>query len=71
MKKNVGLIDRVIRFVAGAVIIFWGITTQNWFGAIGIVPLLTAVFQFCPMYCPLGISTQCGCGEKGSCKVKE
>jgi len=57
MKKNVGSIDRGLRAVAGIAIIAWGVATQNWWGAIGIVPLFTAAIGWCPAYLPLGIST--------------
>jgi hypothetical protein len=66
MKKNVGNIDRVIRLVAGTAIILWGISTQNWLGAIGIIPILTGLLRWCPAYCPLGLSTNCN-----SCCSKE
>jgi len=57
MKKNVGNIDRIIRIVIGLVIIMLGIVYQNWWGALGIVPLLTAFMRFCPLYAPLGMNT--------------
>ena len=57
MKSNVGGIDKTLRIVAGLAIIGWGVATQNWWGAVGIVPLLTAVVNFCPIYPILGIST--------------
>ncbi len=57
MKQNVGNIDRVVRVVAGLAIIGWGVSAGNWWGAIGVVPLLTAAIGWCPAYLPLGIST--------------
>lgn len=57
MKKNVGGADRIIRFVLGLAIIIWGIVSQSWWGLIGIVPLLTATINWCPLYLPFGIST--------------
>ena len=57
MKSNVGGIDKTLRIVAGLAIIGWGLVTQNWWGAVGIVPLLTAVVNFCPIYPILGINT--------------
>lgn len=57
MKCNVGKIDRGIRIVTGLGIIAAGIFMQSWWGVIGVVPLLTGIFRFCPAYCPLGIST--------------
>ena len=57
MKKNVGSIDKVARIIIGAAIILWGIFSQSWWGIIGIIPLATALINFCPLYLPLGIST--------------
>jgi hypothetical protein len=56
--KNVGAADRTVRIVIGLVLIalvFVGPRTP-W-GWIGIVPLLTAFFSFCPLYRLLGINT--------------
>lgn len=58
MKCNVGKTDRTLRILAGLAIIGAGIATQNWWGAIGIVPLLTGILRWCPAYIPLRISTQ-------------
>ena len=57
MKANIGNIDRIIRIVIGLAVILIGIVYQNWWGAIGIVPLLTAFIRWCPLYNPFGIST--------------
>ena len=57
MKKNVGAIDRIIRLVLGLVIIAWGVYAENWFGLIGIVPLMTGTLNWCPAYLPLKLST--------------
>jgi len=57
MQKNVGNIDRIIRIIAGLVLIGWGFYAQNWLGAIGIVPLFTGLINWCPAYSLFGIST--------------
>jgi len=57
MKANVGGIDKTLRLVAGIVIIAAGAYYQNWWGAIGIVPLATALINYCPAYGILGLST--------------
>jgi hypothetical protein len=60
---NVGTIDRVARVVVGLLLIAFAIpigfpaTGWNWVGWIGVVPLLTAVFGYCPAYTLLGITT--------------
>ena len=55
--RNVGSADRVIRLVLGLVIIGVGFYYHSWWGAIGIVPLFTALIGWCPAYLPFGIST--------------
>lgn len=58
MKQNIGNTERVIRAVAGIVLIslvFVG--PQTVWGWIGIVPLATAVIGWCPPYAMLGINT--------------
>lgn len=57
MKKNVGSVDKVIRIILGLGLIGFAIFTQNWWGLIGIVPVLTAFMNFCPVYSLLKIST--------------
>ena len=58
MKKNEGNLDRVLRVVAGLLLI--GLAVGNvvgpW-GYIGIVPLLTGAIGMCPLYSILGINT--------------
>jgi len=57
MQCNVGKTDRTIRLLAGVAIIAAGLYYQSWWGVIGIVPLLTGAFRWCPPYQILGIST--------------
>ena len=58
MKCNVGNKDRLLRIIAGLAIIAAGVFYHNWLGAIGLVPLLTALVRFCPAYAVLGITTK-------------
>ena len=55
--KNVGSADRVIRLILGLVIIGIGYYYQSWWGAIGIVPIFTALIGWCPAYLPFRINT--------------
>lgn len=58
MKMNVGGIDRILRIVAGLVLI--GLTVMGTIGAwgwVGVVPLLTGLFKFCPAYTLLGMNS--------------
>ena len=58
MKFNVGTIDRVLRIVAGLVLIALAATgTVGWWGWLGGIPLATGLFRFCPAYTRLGINT--------------
>jgi NADH:ubiquinone oxidoreductase subunit 4 (subunit M) len=62
MKANVGTIDRTLRIVAGLALIGLAATgTVGMWGYIGIVPVLTGLFKFCPLYTMLGMNT---CGLK-------
>ena len=57
MKKNVGSLDKVLRWVIGLVIIALGILFQSWWGLLGILLLLTGSIGWCPLYLPFGLST--------------
>jgi hypothetical protein len=57
--NNVGGIDKILRIILGLVLIasVFLVPAMNPWGWIGIVPLLTGLFNFCPLYTILGIST--------------
>jgi hypothetical protein len=57
MQLNVGKSERAVRVIAGLVIIGAGVYYHSWWGAIGLVPLLTGLMGWCPPYQLLGIST--------------
>ena len=58
MKPNVGTIDRVIRVTAGlGLIAAAALGVIGAWGYIGIVPLATGLFRFCPAYLPFGMNT--------------
>lgn len=60
MKANVGGIDKVIRIVAGLAILSLLFVLQGdarWWGLIGLVPLFTGLFGYCPAYSLFGMST--------------
>lgn len=58
MKSNVGGIDKIARIILGAVLL--GVTIAGllpaW-GYIGIVPLVTGLFGWCPAYRLIGLNT--------------
>jgi hypothetical protein len=57
MEQNIGKTDRIIRVVIGITIILIGFVNHSWWGAVGLVPLLTSLAGFCPLYTLLKIST--------------
>lgn len=61
MSCNVGSIDRIVRILAGLALIAWALTGGPVWAWIGVVPLATGVFKFCPAYSLIGLNT---CGIK-------
>jgi hypothetical protein len=57
MKRNVGRTDRIVRVIIGLAIVWYGFYQESWWGAIGIVPLVTAAIGHCPAYVPFRFST--------------
>jgi hypothetical protein len=66
LKKNMGSLDRAVRFILGLVLIAVGLfllggLRGSWIGivvaVVALVPIATAVTGVCPGYVPLGIST--------------
>ncbi|GEO81993.1 YgaP family membrane protein [Pararhodospirillum oryzae] len=56
--KNVGGVDRAIRAIVGIALILMAVTgSVGAWGWIGVVPLFTAIFSFCPAYIPLKMNT--------------
>ena len=67
MKCNVGGIDRILRIAVGALLVALAITNVvGWWAWLGLIPLTTGLFRFCPAYPLLGI-TACGTSAKSSC----
>ena len=66
MKANVGGMDRILRIVAGVGVLSLFFVLEGdarFWGLIGLIPLLTGVTNFCPLYTVLGINT---CPVKGA-----
>jgi len=57
MQCNVGKKDRILRFVLGFAIILLGIYFKSWWGAVGLILILTGAMRWCPAYIPFGLST--------------
>jgi hypothetical protein len=47
----------MVRLIAGVAIIAAGVYYQSWWGAIGIIPLMTGALRWCPNYLLFGINT--------------
>ncbi|GAB4015166.1 MAG: DUF2892 domain-containing protein [Bdellovibrio sp.] len=58
MKKNEGTIDRAARVVVGLGLLSIAfVGPQTPWGYVGVVPLLTGLMGWCPLYTVLGINT--------------
>ncbi len=58
MSNNVGMLDRSLRIVAGLALIALSATdTAGPWGWIGVVPLGTGLFGWCPAYSLFGLKT--------------
>ena len=58
MKQNVGGIDKILRIIVGIALI--AATVLGYlpiWGYIGVVPLVTGLIGFCPLYPLFGLST--------------
>jgi hypothetical protein len=66
MNMNVGSVDKVIRVVVGLALLSLLFLLEGgfrWIGLIGVVPIGTALFGYCPLYALLGLNT-CATGAK-------
>lgn len=55
MKRNIGMVDRIIRAIAGIILVGVGnMFLGFWWGilmlVIGIILVVTAIFGVCPLY---------------------
>lgn len=60
MQKNVGSVDKIVRIVLGLgllSLLFLLEAPMKYLGLIGIVPLLTSLMGWCPLYTLLGVNT--------------
>jgi hypothetical protein len=62
MTRNVGSVDRLVRLVAGVLIVGAGFGLHSWWGLLGFLPLATGLSGYCPLYRLLGFDT---CGDGG------
>jgi hypothetical protein len=58
MKKNIGTAERVVRVIAGIVILSLAfVGPRSPWAYLGVLPLLSGLVGWCPPYALLGIST--------------
>ncbi len=57
MKKNVGKADMIIRIIIAIAIGAFGYYYKTWWGLVGLIPLITAFTNICPLYSIFGITT--------------
>lgn len=60
MTMNIGNTERVIRIIAGLgllSLLYFLEGNARWLGLIGLLPITTAAFGYCPPYAWMGIST--------------
>lgn len=57
MKVNMGKADRFFRFFVGILTVTLGFLNHSWLGVLGLIPLITALLNWCPIYLPFNIST--------------
>ena len=57
MKANIGMTDKWLRIVVGVALIIWAATGGPVWAWIGVIPLVTGLINFCPLYRMLGINT--------------
>ncbi len=58
MTRNVGTTDRGIRLVVGVALLSLAfIGPRTPLGYLGLIPIITALVNFCPLYAILGINT--------------
>ena len=60
MKINEGSLDRIIRVILGLIILaLWFVLQGNaqYLALIGLIPLITGIIGWCPLYTIFGINT--------------
>ena len=50
MKSNITKHERLLRMTFGIMVVGYGVIHQNFMGMLGVLPLLSGLFGWCPMY---------------------
>jgi Inner membrane protein YgaP-like, transmembrane domain len=60
VQANIGTVDRVVRIIVGLIFLSLVVLLKDnarWIGLVGLVPLLTGLFRWCPLYTAFGVRT--------------
>jgi cadmium resistance protein CadD (predicted permease) len=58
MTRNEGKFDRAVRIVLGLVLLtLFFVGQKTWIGLFGVIPLVTGILGYCPLYKLLGLRT--------------
>lgn len=57
MKSNVGMGDRVVRMFLGVSIAMLLVFQNSIWALVGLIPFVTGIVGFCPLYTLMGINT--------------
>ena len=47
----------MVRILLGIVIVIVGLYFKSWWGLVGLIPVITGIIGWCPLYVPFKIST--------------
>lgn len=71
MKQNIGTVDKVIRLIVGIVLMSLYFLLDGglkYISILGIILILTAFINYCPLYTLFGINTCSTKKENSSCR---
>jgi Protein of unknown function (DUF2892) len=57
MKNNVGVADKIVRLALGLVLAATGLYFESWWRLLAIVPLITGLVSYCPLYTIFDLNT--------------
>jgi hypothetical protein len=58
MKINMAMWDRILRIIAGTLLVAWAVAGGPWWAYLGLALLATAGWRFCPIYATLKTGTK-------------
>ncbi|MGV8150505.1 MAG: YgaP family membrane protein [Candidatus Woesearchaeota archaeon] len=68
MKENIGMVDRMIRFIIAIIFIILGFVYSPWWFIVAAIALITAILGWCGIYSLFGCNT-CSTSDKLSTKT--